>query len=97
MAASWPAGAKKVTPNGVPSPPSDTGTASTSIIPDSIFDRSRTSLISLSRDLPLLLINEACFACSSLSGPLISFARMSDSANTALSGVLSSCDMLARN
>ena len=69
----------------------------TSIFPASTFDRSRMSLMSLSRSVPdewIVWANSTCFALrfASLFSPS-SFARISSE----LSGVRSSCDMFARN
>ena len=70
---------------------------STATVPDSIFDRSRMSLISISRSLPeqwMVLPNSTCFGVRLPSGFLHSW---SDRISRLLSGVRSSCDMLARN
>ncbi len=69
----------------------------TSILPASTFDRSRMSLISWSRSEPapwIVSANSTCFGdrfASALSAS--NLARISSE----LSGVRSSCDMLARN
>ena len=71
--------------------------ASTATVPDSILDRSRMSLISISRSLPdewIVLENSTCLADRLPSGFLHSW---SDRISRLLSGVRSSCDMLARN
>ena len=71
--------------------------ASTVTVPDSIFDRSRISLIRLSRSVPapwMVLANSTCFGVKLPSGLSVScWPRI----RIELSGVRSSCDMLARN
>ena len=70
---------------------------STTTVPDSILDRSRMSLMSMSRSLPdewIVLANSVCLGDRLPSGFSDSWSeRMS----RLLSGVRSSCDMLARN
>ena len=67
------------------------------IIPASIFDRSRMSLISVSRSCPdewIVLANSVCLSLRFPSGLSdSSLARISSE----FSGVRSSCDMLAMN
>ena len=70
---------------------------STITVPDSIFDRSRMSLISVSRSLPdewIVLANSTCLGVRLPSG---FFDSWSDRISRLFSGVRSSCDMLARN
>ena len=71
--------------------------ASTVTVPDSILDRSRMSLIRLSRSVPapwMVRANSTCFADRLPSGFSVScWPRI----KMLLSGVRSSCDMLARN
>ena len=71
--------------------------ASTVTVPDSIFDRSRMSLIRLSRSVPapwMVRANSTCLADRLPSGFSVScWPRI----RMLLSGVRSSCDMLARN
>jgi hypothetical protein len=70
---------------------------STATVPDSILDRSRMSLISISRSLPdewIVLANSTCLVVRLPSGFLDSW---SDRISSEFSGVRSSCDMLARN
>ena len=70
---------------------------STVTVPDSILDRSRMSLIRLSRSVPapwIVLANSTCFAVRlPVEFSLSCWPRM----RMLLSGVRSSCDMLARN
>ncbi|MNC88058.1 hypothetical protein D3C83_38400 [compost metagenome] len=66
-------------------------------VPDSIFARSRMSLISASRSAPeewMVLANSICFGVRL--PPTLS-ARSRARISRLLSGVRSSCDMLARN
>jgi hypothetical protein len=74
-----------------------TALRTTSILRASIFDRSRMSLMSESRSLPAEEMPRAYFTCSGVRLPsrlsASSLARISE----LLSGVRSSCDMLARN
>ena len=71
--------------------------ASTVTVPDSIFDRSRMSLIRFSRSVPapwMVRANSTCLAVRLPSGLSVScWPRI----RMLLSGVRSSCDMLARN
>ncbi len=70
---------------------------STATVPDSIFERSRMSLMSISRSLPeewMVLENSTCLA---LRLPSVFLQSWSERISRLLSGVRSSCDMLARN
>ena len=75
----------------------ETSAGSTVTVPDSIFDRSRMSLIRFSRSVPALWMvraNSTCLGvrfCSGLSLSCWPRIRM------LFSGVRSSCDMFARN
>ena len=70
---------------------------SSSIRPASILDRSRMSLMSDSRCRPDSRMSPRYSACLSLISPNIRSERTSEKPMIALSGVRSSCDMLARN
>ena len=75
----------------------NTSSASTVTVPDSIFDRSRMSVIRLSRSVPAPWIVRANSTCLPVRLP----SGLSESCwpriRMLLSGVRSSCDMLARN
>ena len=70
---------------------------SRAIFPASIFERSRISLRSSSRWRPELWMSWRYSSWRSLSSPNIRSRSTSENPSTALSGVLSSWDMLARN
>ena len=70
---------------------------SSSIRPASILDRSRMSLMRDSRCRPDSRMSARYSACLSLISPNIRSASTSEKPMIALSGVRSSCDMLARN
>ena len=70
---------------------------SNSIFPASIFARSSTSLISCSKCWPLVKISLRNSFWFGFSGPTLPSTRISAKPITALSGVRSSCDILARN
>ena len=70
---------------------------SSTTVPDSIFDRSRMSLISVSRSLPDEWIVLAYSVCLAVRLPSGFFESWSERISRLLSGVRSSCDMLARN
>jgi hypothetical protein len=74
-----------------------TGSRSSSIFPASTFERSRMSLISDSRCFPLLKMSPTKWRCFSVRSPSRPSASTSEKPMIALSGVRSSCDMLARN
>jgi hypothetical protein len=74
-----------------------TGAMSTAIVPDSIFDRSRMSLIRSSRSEPELWIVWAKPTCLVVRFPSTFSVRICERMRRLLSGVRSSCDMLARN
>ena len=70
---------------------------STATVPDSIFDRSRMSLMSVSRSVPapwIVLANSICLRRQVAVGVL---GELLGRISRLLSGVRSSCDMLARN
>ena len=70
---------------------------SSSIRPASILDRSRISLMRESRCRPDSVMSARYSACLSFISPNIRSDRTSEKPMMALSGVRSSCDMLARN
>ena len=70
---------------------------SISINPDSILDRSRISLISCSRSSPDAWIVWAYSTCFEVRFPSSFSANSPERMSKLLRGVLSSCDMLARN
>ena len=70
---------------------------SSSIRPASTLDRSRISLSSSSRCLPEPWMSRRYSSWRSLMSPNIRSSSTSEKPSTALSGVRSSCDMLARN
>ena len=76
---------------------SETGASSSSIRPASTLERSRISLISSSRCRPESRMSRRYSSWRSLSSPNIRSSSTSENPMTALSGVRSSCDMLARN
>ncbi len=71
--------------------------ASTVTVPDSIFDRSRMSLIRLSRSVPAPWMVRANSTCLPVRLPSGLSASCWPRIRMLLSGVRSSCDMLARN
>ena len=71
--------------------------SSSSIRPASTLDRSRISLSSASRCRPESRMSRRYSSWRSLSSPNIRSSSTSENPITALSGVRSSCDMLARN
>ena len=70
---------------------------STVTVPDSIFDRSRMSLISVSRSVPEEWMFRANSTCLAVRLPSAFSASCWPRMRIELSGVRSSCDMLARN
>ncbi len=68
-----------------------------SILPASIFDRSRISLMRPSRCCPLLKIAVRSVSCISVRGPSIPLRMTREKPMIELSGVRSSWDILARN
>ena len=70
---------------------------STAIVPDSILDRSRMSLIRESRSEPEVWIVWANSTCLVVRFPSAFSVSISERISRLLSGVRSSCDMLARN
>ena len=71
--------------------------ASTVTVPDSIFDRSRMSLISVSRSVPAEWMFLAKSICLAVRLPPAFSASCWPRIRIELSGVRSSCDMFARN
>src|SRR5215470_17495778 len=71
--------------------------SSSSIFPASTFERSRMSLMSERRCCPEAWMSFRYSSCFSFSSPNMRSMRTSENPMTALSGVRSSCDMLARN
>ena len=74
-----------------------TSPTSTATVPDSIFERSRMSLMSISRSLPDEWIVRANSTCFEVRLPSALPESWSDRISSELSGVRSSCDMFARN
>ena len=70
---------------------------STVTVPDSIFDRSRMSLMSVSRSEPAEWMFRAKSTCLALRLPVAFSANCWPRMRIEFSGVRSSCDMLARN
>ena len=77
--------------------PTSTGARASSIAPASTLERSSTSLSSSSRCRPDARMSRRYSSCRSLRSPNIRSSSTSEKPMTAFSGVLSSCDMLARN
>ena len=75
----------------------ETSSGSTVTVPDSIFDRSRMSVIRLSRSLPAPWIVRANSTCFGVRLPSVLFPSCWPSTRMLFSGVRSSCDMFARN
>src|ERR1051326_5744161 len=75
----------------------ETSETSMPIIPDSIFDRSRMSLISESKSEPDECMVSANCTCLELRFSSLFSANWRERISMLLSGVRSSCDMLARN
>ncbi len=71
--------------------------SSSSILPASILERSRMSLIRLSRCFPLVKMSFRYSSCFSLISPNIFSSSTSEKPMMEFNGVRSSCDMLARN
>ena len=74
-----------------------TSAASTDVVPDSILERSRMSLISVSRSTPLEWIVSANCTCLGIRFPSGFSASCCARISRLFRGVRSSCDMLARN
>ena len=92
----WACGATRDTASVI-APAGASGSTCSSIRPDSIFARSRMSLIKASKCLPLASTSWTNLTCSGESDSWPSSRRSSEKPMIAFSGVRSSCDMLARN
>ena len=94
----WRAARSRTSERAYSSAPGTEKTVGSSrICPASIFDRSRISLSSSSRCRPELRMSPRYSSCRSFSSPNMPPSSTSEKPMTALSGVRSSWDMLARN